>query len=1364
MDPMELSMATGETGLLDVSSENKTQEHDVFVGASQGDETDWYFSSVFTTRTNNSVVDIDGDRFYDPTDALHVMEYYNDLEPLHLSLDWVAIKAQHIKQQHDMYLDDWTDARMIRANVDSKDASSSLIQEMDDDALYGRTERHVLNAMKSNHEPSEAMLLKLRPHLGFATVDRIRKTLDNTTQMAKAMNILPMVRHYAARFKMFRHRRLQETVATDTIFSNIQDIDGKACAQIFFGTRSRYLNVYGMNSKKHYPTALKDFMRDEGIPSVVHSDNAKEQTSSQVEDIYRRYLVKNTSTEPDHPWQNPAETQIISKAKSFARALLDQTGAPAYLWLLAMEYFAYVHNRLSNDQLGGKTPYFYRHGETPDISALLSFQFYQQVYYLDAGEKFPSTREKAGYWVGVAEHVGDHLTYWILTDDHQYVLARSVVRPADVVVNNRLPFREPKLLFPGQHPSLSLDSLHEVPCMRIHPKKNVRTHPAHPIRAPPHTSVLFQEDPLPQSTDSLPHATEETSSLMTPGDVTPTTGEVNVATEPFGPPVPILHPPGENDDMDFLSAPDLTFPVDTAASTHDVAASGGGRAITKTPMEMNESGNPARVPIAATRYGRKVYAPDRLKMAILGLSVMSRFVNALSLETCDPTTTMKGKLLKTPIEVEQDMGNTNMLSDDERAKLREIQLLDAMNGDIDQEWLIKQVHACQTSTQARRLPRSDPNKGIQYTSKKHVRVLVEFYDGNRTWVSMDSARLQDPTPLVAFAVAKGLINNDHWKWCKEYLSIGRELNDMRRLYAARTYGAPKYKFGVQVPENPGHATVLDERNKDTLWKEATDKEIGQINDLQTFKLPPDDFDWTGYRRVPYHIIYDCKFDLRRKARLVLNGNLTPDVNKDDKFSGVIGTEAVRLGFLAAEIYGLDCCVADVATAFLHGITREKLYIIAGPEFGPKLAGKRLVVYKSCYGLKTSAARFHEHLAAKIRKLGFKPSRADNDLWMRPTSDGSYDFLATYVDDLAVWSKDPMPIIEALQQDYTLRGIGKPEYYLGGNIEHLHEDSLWTKHGVKMAMSAETYIQNTLERMQRLLDTGDFKKADTPMIADYHPEQESSPLLDPLTASKYRAIIGCLNWIITLGRMDIHYATNTLARYSQAPRVGHFAAARRVLGYLRQFPQGRIILDPRPFDFSHMDSKVMEFDTWKEYYPDAIEEIPDSIPKPTQKKAQITCFVDADHAHDTVTRRSVTGIILFVNQTPVKWISKRQATVETSTYGSELVAARQAMEAIIEMRYNLRMLGFQVDEASWLFGDNMSVVLNTTMPSSMLKKKHHACSYHRCREVIAASIAKFIHVESHRNIADVMTKPLPRVTHHTLMDKVIFRKDPLIQVL
>jgi hypothetical protein len=109
---------------------------------------------------------------------------------------------------------------------------------------------------------------------------------------------------------------------------------------------------------------------------------------------------------------------------------------------------------------------------------------------------------------------------------------------------------------------------------------------------------------------------------------------------------------------------------------------------------------------------------------------------------------------------------------------------------------------------------------------------------------------------------------------------------------------------------------------------------------------------------------------------------------------------------------------------------------------------------------------------------------------------------------------------------------------------------------------------------------------------------------------------------------------------------------------------------------------------------------------------MTVYVDADHAHNLVTRRSITGILVMLNNMPIIWISKRQKTVETSTYGSELEASRIATELILEIRYMLRSLGVAFDEPALMLGDNMSLFLNTTFLSSVLKKKHIAIAYHR----------------------------------------------------
>ena len=163
-----------------------------------------------------------------------------------------------------------------------------------------------------------------------------------------------------------------------------------------------------------------------------------------------------------------------------------------------------------------------------------------------------------------------------------------------------------------------------------------------------------------------------------------------------------------------------------------------------------------------------------------------------------------------------------------------------------------------------------------------------------------------------------------------------------------------------------------------------------------------------------------------------------------------------------------------------------------------------------------------------------------------------------------------------------------------------------------------------------------------------------------------------------------------------------------------------------------------------------------MPKSYGDPVRITCYVDADHAHCKLTRRSTTGIVLFVNNMPVRWMSKRQKTVETSTYGSELVAARIATDMIIEMRYTLRMLGVKVEKESLLLGDNMSVVLSTTLPSSQLKKKHNAIAYHRVQEANAAGIIRFAHLDSKENIADIMTKSVDKATFYHLTKKCLFR--------
>ena len=166
-------------------------------------------------------------------------------------------------------------------------------------------------------------------------------------------------------------------------------------------------------------------------------------------------------------------------------------------------------------------------------------------------------------------------------------------------------------------------------------------------------------------------------------------------------------------------------------------------------------------------------------------------------------------------------------------------------------------------------------------------------------------------------------------------------------------------------------------------------------------------------------------------------------------------------------------------------------------------------------------------------------------------------------------------------------------------------------------------------------------------------------------------------------------------------------------------------------------------------------IPGHAPKPHGNVVSTHCFVDADHAGNRITRRSQTGILIFVNRAPIIWYSKRQNTVETSTFGSEFVAMRIAVELIEALRYKLRMFGIPIEGPTNVFCDNEAVTKNVTIPESTLKKKHNSIAYHRTREAVAAETIRVTKEDGTTNLADVLTKLLPQATKDFLCDRFMY---------
>ena len=148
-----------------------------------------------------------------------------------------------------------------------------------------------------------------------------------------------------------------------------------------------------------------------------------------------------------------------------------------------------------------------------------------------------------------------------------------------------------------------------------------------------------------------------------------------------------------------------------------------------------------------------------------------------------------------------------------------------------------------------------------------------------------------------------------------------------------------------------------------------------------------------------------------------------------------------------------------------------------------------------------------------------------------------------------------------------------------------------------------------------------------------------------------------------------------------------------------------------------------------------------MPKPRGRQVSTTAFVDSSHAANKVTRRSHTGYIIFVNRAPIIWYSKRQNTVESSTFSSEFIAAKTCVEEISAVRYKLRMFGVPLDGPTSVLCDNESVVKNSSRIDSTLHKKHSAIAYHAVRWAVAAGVIRVAWIHTTKNLADAMTKSL-----------------------
>ena len=617
-------------------------------------------------------------------------------------------------------------------------------------------------------------------------------------------------------------------------------------------------------------------------------------------------------------------------------------------------------------------------------------------------------------------------------------------------------------------------------------------------------------------------------------------------------------------------------------------------------------------------------------------------------------------------------------------------------------------------------------------------LCVQWKDGSSSWEHLKDLKESNPLEVAEYAIANQIDKEPAFDWWVHFTLKRRD-----RLIKAATstrYMRKFQKYGIEVPKTVERALEIDKETGTDFWAKALQLEMSKIFPAMKI-LDEGSPQPVGHQIIPCHIVFDVKMDFTRKARYVAGGHKTGEP-ETPTYASVVSRESVRIGFLLAALNDIDIIAADIAGAYLNAPCHEKICTRCGLEFGKEFEGRYAIITKTLYGLKTSAFAWREHLSTTLQEsLGFSPCRADPDVYLRRATkpDGTqyYEYVFIYIDDVLVLSHRGRDILTMLDQHYLLKpnSIGPPKLYLGNQVETFDIDGDSAKRC--WALSSKRYASEAIRNVSMWMEKHGMKfKTRTAGVlpSGYRPELDTSPYCDGDWMNFFQQQMGVLRWLVELGRIDITAEVSMLAAFLAGPREGHVHAMLHIFAYINTHDRSRLVLDP-----SYIIHGEEQTADWSAHYPDAKEDLPPDAPEPLGLSVQMTAFVDADHAGDLATRRSRTGVLIFLNRSPVNWYSKKQTSVETSTFGSEFMALKVGIEMIKGLRYKLRMMGVPLEGHAHIRVDNMSVVLNSSKPESVLRKKSNAIAYHFVRENVANGSCRIAFEPSKTNLADLLTK-------------------------
>jgi ribosomal protein L31E len=257
-------------------------------------------------------------------------------------------------------------------------------------------------------------------------------------------------------------------------------------------------------------------------------------------------------------------------------------------------------------------------------------------------------------------------------------------------------------------------------------------------------------------------------------------------------------------------------------------------------------------------------------------------------------------------------------------------------------------------------------------------------------------------------VAQGIDSEPAFAWWVPFT-----LKRRNRIIAAvnSCYHKRTNKFSIEVPKNFDECVRIDKENGNTLWQEAVRKEMSKVRVafqvMDDNEVPPPTF-----QEIRCHLIFDVKMEnFQHKTRLVAGGHTPPETPASITYTSVVSRESVRIALTLTALNDLEVKTANIENAYLTAPVGEKIWCRLGPEFGGD-PGKKTLIVRALYGLKSAGASFRNHLADCMRHLGWTSCIADPDVWLKPETRPSnlhkfYAYCLLYLDDILVVHHDAM---------------------------------------------------------------------------------------------------------------------------------------------------------------------------------------------------------------------------------------------------------------------------------------------------------------------------------------------------------------------